>query len=69
MFSFSSAPASMGQLPPEGHPFNPTVVSTYHPGMTGVQVTRVPQASYPQHHVQARPSYKRTADTKKGKKK
>lgn len=28
MFSFFSAPASMGQLPPEGHPFNPTVVST-----------------------------------------
>ena len=27
MFSFSSAPASVGQLPPEGHPFNPTVVS------------------------------------------
>ena len=25
---FTSAPATLGQVPPEGHPFNPTLVST-----------------------------------------
>ena len=47
--------------PPTSHQ-----VSSYHPGMTGVQVTRAPQTA--SQHMQARPSYKRT-DTRKGKKK
>ena len=47
--------------PPTSHQ-----VSSYHPGMTGVQVTRAPQTA--SQHMQARLSYKRT-DTKKGKKK
>ena len=46
--------------------FSPQV-SSYHPGMTGVQVTCAPQTA--SQHIQARPSYKRTGDTKKGKKK